>query len=356
VSLGRDSIGWRAWLGVGERRWKKAYDEEVQPAKTLWDWLQLLIVPAILIGVTVVWSAAQTRGDNKREDRRIAADNKREDRRIAADRAAAKEARRDRTLQAYLNQMSGLMLDKKLLTSDQNDAVRAVARTATLTTLRRLDSSRKSEVVLFLNEARLLDGRIGVPVSLAGAHLDDVNLESVDLTNASFAAADLRGADLSDTDLQNAHLAETKLRDADLSYAYLRNASFAAADLRGADLSGARFGRADLSRADLRGADLEDADLTSANLVEADLRGAILKGADLRKADFLVADLRGADLRGTILEGAYLHAADLTGANVTGADLTGAERVDLKGAVGLPRKKADRDPRALRLKAAAIRQ
>ena len=101
---------WREWLGVGERRWKKAPDEEVQPAKTLWDWLQLLIVPAILIGVTFAWSATQTRSDNKREDRRI-----------AADRAAAEEARQDATLQAYLDQMSGLMLDKKLLTSKEGD-------------------------------------------------------------------------------------------------------------------------------------------------------------------------------------------------------------------------------------------
>jgi hypothetical protein len=75
------AYGWRAWTGVGERRWKKAPDEEVQPPKTLWDWLQLLIVPAILIGVTFAWSAMQTRSDNKREDRRI-----------AADRAAAEEA------------------------------------------------------------------------------------------------------------------------------------------------------------------------------------------------------------------------------------------------------------------------
>jgi hypothetical protein len=42
--------------------------------KTLWDWLQLLIVPAILVGVTFTLSASQTRSDNKREDRRIAAD------------------------------------------------------------------------------------------------------------------------------------------------------------------------------------------------------------------------------------------------------------------------------------------
>ena len=65
-------MGWRDWTGVGERRWKTAPDEEVQPGKTLWDWLQLLIVPAILIGVTFAWSASQTRSDNKREDRRIA--------------------------------------------------------------------------------------------------------------------------------------------------------------------------------------------------------------------------------------------------------------------------------------------
>ena len=37
--------------------------------------LQLLIVPAILVGSTFVWSATQTRSDHEREDRRIAADS-----------------------------------------------------------------------------------------------------------------------------------------------------------------------------------------------------------------------------------------------------------------------------------------
>ena len=102
--------------------------------KTLWDWLQLLIVPAILIGVTFAWSATQTRSDNRREDRRI-----------AADRTAAEEARQSATLRDYLGQMSGLMLDKKLLTSEASDPVRSVARTVTLTTLRRLNESRKAK-------------------------------------------------------------------------------------------------------------------------------------------------------------------------------------------------------------------
>ena len=112
------------------------------------DRLQLLIVPAILIAVTFAWSASQTRSDNKREDRRI-----------AADRAAAEVARQDATLQAYFDEMSGLMLDRKLLTSEEGDAVRAVARTVTLTALRRLDGEREGEVVRFLAEAELPSNR-----------------------------------------------------------------------------------------------------------------------------------------------------------------------------------------------------
>jgi uncharacterized protein YjbI with pentapeptide repeats len=224
---------WRDWLGVGERRWKKAPDEEVQPAKTLWDWLQLLIVPAILIGVTFVWSATQTRSDNRREDRRI-----------AADRAAAEEARRDATLQSYLAQMSDLMLREKLLTSTQTSAVRAVARTVTLATLRRLDGDRKRAVVSFLSEAHLL------------------MLHRVSLRNADLRGANLRGADLSGTNL-------------------------AVADLRGADLRGA-----DLTNAYLRGAFLMGTDLGNAIIVHTNLRGAHLRGAKNLDLDRFITGLR----------------------------------------------------------------
>src|SRR5437763_4113005 len=161
--------------------------------KTLWDWLQLLIVPAILIAVTFAWSATQTRSDNKREDRRI-----------AAGRAAAREARQDATLQGYLNQMSRLMLDKKLLSSEDRSAVQAVARTVTLTALHRLDAARKATVVRFLDEAQLITNNDYVDLTAAdlrGAHLRGANLVGDDLVGA-----DLRGADLTDTRLWNADL------------------------------------------------------------------------------------------------------------------------------------------------------
>ena len=290
-------MGWREWTGVGERRWKTAPNEQVQPAKTLWDLLQLLIVPVILVGVSLLWSASQTASDNKREDRRI-----------AADQVAAAQARQDAALVNYIQRMSGLMLHEKLLTAkppkllsgQPNPAVWSVARTVTLTSLLRLDGERRGRVVLFLQEASLIDQNSGTRV-----RLKDADLTGADLTDADLRDADLRGTDLTDADL----------RGADLPGANLFQAALRGAFLKGADLTGAT-----LTGADLTGADLRDADLRG-----ADLSGTFVRGADLTDADLRDADLRGADLRG----------ACLTGADLSGADLRYAK---LKGTKGLPKR------------------
>ena len=190
-------MGWREWTGVGERRWKTAPNEQVQPAKTLWDLLQLLIVPVILVGVSLLWSASQTASDNKREDRRI-----------AADQVAAAQARQDATLVNYIQRMSGLMLHKSSHCSLQSsdDAVWSVARTVTLTSLLRLDGERKGRVVLFLHEASLIDPNSGTRV-----RLKDADLTGADLTDADLRDADLRGADLTDADLRGADLTGANL-------------------------------------------------------------------------------------------------------------------------------------------------
>ena len=234
---------WGEWLGVGERRWKKAPDEEVQPGKTLWDWLQLLIVPAILIGVTFAWGGCDEQ-DNAREEGRIAADNKREDRRIAADRRAAEKARQDATLQSYLDQMSHLMLDKKLL-SKPSDQVRSVARTVTLTALRRLDGERKAEVARFLSEAKLLGNPNGNDVARVTSPQEPL----VKLFAADLSDADLRGAFLPGIDFSEVNLSGADLRQSLLWYSSLSSAHLPGADLQGAQLSNATLDNADLQSA-----------------------------------------------------------------------------------------------------------
>ena len=185
---------------------------------TLWDWIKLLIVPAVIAGGGI-WFNVQQR---EREQQ------------IANKRA------QDEALQAYLDGMSQLLTDKErpLYRASVGDSLSTVARARTLTVLPRLDGSRKGSVVQYLYEHGLIiKGRIVVDVQ--GADLSRVNLIRFNLRGANLVGANLRGANLS------------------------------MADLRGADLRGA-----DLSRADLGGANLTQADLTAAGVDGIDLRHA----------------------------------------------------------------------------------
>lgn len=84
---------------------------------------------------------------------------------------------------------------------------------------------------------------------------------------------------------QNAHdcpgcnLAKAQLAGADLNDANLQGANLIYADLRGASLRQADLRGANLYRANLKGADLSGADLTGANLTEANLQDTVLNGA-----------------------------------------------------------------------------
>lgn len=102
--------------------------------KTLWDWLQLCGIPVSLALLAFFLTNAQS----LREERHAA------------------DAEQENTLRTYFAQMSDLMLDRRLLRSKPGADVRRVARTATLTAVRRLDGPRRGLVVRFLAEARLL--------------------------------------------------------------------------------------------------------------------------------------------------------------------------------------------------------
>ena len=102
-----------------------------RPAKTLWDWLQLLGIPLALAALAFFLEDAQKRRDQDREDTRV-----------RSDVARALVAAREETLRTYLAQMSDLVLNHRLLPGcDRQQAARsrrraplpARARTAPLT-------------------------------------------------------------------------------------------------------------------------------------------------------------------------------------------------------------------------------
>jgi uncharacterized protein YjbI with pentapeptide repeats len=234
-------LRWR-WTGFAEVRTPRSGDEDVQPAKTLWDWLQLLVIPLALAGLAFLLNQSQSDREQRREDERA-----------ARERIAATDAAREEALRGYLTQMSGLMLDRNLLRSKKGDDVRAVARTITLTTVRRVDGERRGAVVRFLQESRLL--RSGDPkVAIYDANLRGANLAAAELINANLNGANLPKANLSSAILHDAHLGGTNLRGANL-----RNAGLFRADLFAAELQGADLRRADLLQADLVGAEYDSA-------------------------------------------------------------------------------------------------
>jgi len=278
--------------------------------KTLWDWLQLLIVPLLLTGLGIGFTTVQ----------------------YVTSQQIAKDTQEEATLKTYLDDMTKLIFDYKLrskIPADEDTRAQAatIARAKTLTVLHRLtNSQRKAAVVQFLYESKLIgyydptDTSLHDPIiGLVGA-----DLVGADLSGATLRNANLRGVNLSDANLRNANLSCASLSGHKLC-ATLSDAILINATLSDADLSDAILSKATLSGANLIGATLSNATLNSANLVSADLSSADLSNAILRDANLTGALLTGANLTGAILSGAILSNAVLIGADLSGADLRDAK-------------------------------
>jgi uncharacterized protein YjbI with pentapeptide repeats/cell division protein FtsB len=249
---------------------------------TVRDWLP--IVGALLVPVVIaLGSWAITWQLDKLENQRA-----------EAERELAEQRAQDEALQAYLDQMSQLILERKLLDVEQGhavhepgDPVHTLAQARTSTAILRLDAEHNESVTHFLINSGLAVRSEVSPRLLRGSTLSHAKLSDAHLPNADLGDADLSGADLSNALLLNANLIVADLSGADLSNALLDNADLVA-DLSNADLSGAN----------LNGADLSDANLFSAGLSEANLIGADLSNANLSEANLNGADLENANLSG----------------------------------------------------------
>jgi uncharacterized protein YjbI with pentapeptide repeats len=306
----------RAWTGFANR--------------TVWDWLQLLIVPVALASIGFWFTVQQDARQQQIEDQRAKQAQQIEDRRAKAERELAEQRAQDEALQAYLSQMGSLLLEEDLRDSDEYE-VRNLARARTLTVLERLDPSRKEKVMLFLIETNLvqrtgdLKAGGGPILGLDGADLSKVTLSSLPLSGAHLEGVNLEGADLAYVRLEDADLSAAQLSNADLHSANLEGADLAYADLEGADLH-----EANLKNVRLTSAKLDDANLMSTNLAGVDfsddlnLVNAVLPYANLSDTDLSEADLEGANLASADLEGANLPWANLSDTDLRGADLSGA--------------------------------
>lgn len=275
---------------------------------TLWDWAQLLIIPAV-IAAGGVWFNRQQR------EREL---------------EIAERQRQEEALQGYLDRLSQLLTDKDrpLRKSAPWDNLSTVARAQTIAVLPRLNPRGKGNVLQFLHDTNLILTPNPI-INIEDTHLRDADLHLAILTKAHLAYVDLSGANLQLANLNHAWLAGATLTGADLTDAFLSGTDLRQADLNRAELTGATLQGSHLLLANLKGASLKKAHLSGSNLGSADLSGAdlgeaIASGIELEGANLRGANLRNAYLIGTNLRYAKLQGADLSGANLENAILSGA--------------------------------
>lgn len=263
-------LNW-GWTGFNQHIGSQA--QQYQPAKTLWDWLQLLIIPVVLAMIALLFNRATTRSDQE-----IAAARYEQDKKIALDK------QREDLLQAYLDRMSELLLKEKLRSSAEDAEVRNVARVRTITVLTQLDARRVGYVFAFLREAGLMSK--SSVVSLEGADFHGVQWSEADLGHVNLCNTNLDYANLSSADLRFANLTNASLGSANLSQANLDGADLSNTELTGADLNKAYLMRTDFTNAELVGANLSEASVILTSFKNADLMGANLNGARVSNAKF----------------------------------------------------------------------
>jgi len=131
---------------------------EIEPAKSLWDWMELLIVPLFLavggIAINVTLQRAersrreqQERIEQARREQQVAIERETREKQAKTEHEIADDRVREQRLQNYLDRMAELLLDYHLSKPGVLSEVKKVARARTLTALRSLDGKRKGAVI-----------------------------------------------------------------------------------------------------------------------------------------------------------------------------------------------------------------
>jgi uncharacterized protein YjbI with pentapeptide repeats len=203
---------------------KEFFNRPRAGGKTIWDWMQLLIIPFVLTVGGLLFSTYQHNADQQN----------------------VLDQQRATTLQTYIDNIQDLLLNHNLLKSNPNDPsnlyfdVAILAQARTLTALEELDPERKGRLLIFLYEDRLIgfvdkNDKIHEPIiDLTGADLSGADLSGADLSGAFLLSVNLSGADLRNVDFYGAFLGSANLSDADLSKADLDNAILLGTNLNGA--------------------------------------------------------------------------------------------------------------------------
>lgn len=221
------------WTGFGP------YDEKVDGprGKTLWDWLDLMIIPLTIGFIGFLYKEAdQEKSINKQ-----------------------KEKDQLTNVDSFFKILTELITKNNLLNNTSNDPNRIIARTRSIQALDEADSERKGQILQFIYESGLIN--LKPILNLNGVNAKKSNLEGIVLRYAEIRGAYFNNSCLKNTfldnscfiscDFSNSNFTECSLNNTDLSYTNLSNTN-----LKNLNLLTVNFEGANLNNADLRGSQL----------------------------------------------------------------------------------------------------
>jgi len=202
--------------------------------KTLWNWLELIIIP-VSLGL-FIWVFTTFEKDKNKiiEDEKF----------------------RDVTLDSFMKVMTELIIQHDLAGDPSAKSI-AIAKARISIALDQLDGARKGQILQFLYESDLIDNK--PKFKLRGANFNYAILDRIILVEA-----EVRGA----------YFENTSLRDSNLNGSSFNSCSFKNADLSNSKIEETDLGYTDLTNAKLRNMDLTTIDFEGANLTNADLQGS----------------------------------------------------------------------------------
>lgn len=226
------------WVGVVEYSFDNNQPNQIEGTKSLWDWMELLLVP-LALAVAGIWFTHVQK---------------------EADLQIALEKQRQNILDNYFDKMTELILEKNLWTG-KDPHVKNLAKARTLTVLRNLDNQRNQQVIQFLQETDLV-GKNSI-IDFSNSNLDGVQLQNANLRNINFEYSSLIRANFSDANMIYANLQFSDLKEANFQNAIMSKANLQFTNLENASLKCHLFA-AKLQSANLQGSDLSDAVLENA--------------------------------------------------------------------------------------------
>lgn len=157
------------WTGLGPYT---PPNSNYQRGKTLWDWMQLLIIPAVLAVAGYAFTLTTSQNERRATEQRSKDEQKAAEQRSKTERYIALDNQLENRLQDYLDRMSELLLEKNLRKSMPDDEVRYIAQARTLSILAQVKDERTVSILQFLHNLNLINKNVNSNIiSLEGAIL-----------------------------------------------------------------------------------------------------------------------------------------------------------------------------------------